>query len=462
MTALTRVHDSHGPGTLPITGGRLRPALALRRNPVEFAESTWREHGDIVRMVLGPRGADREVWWLHHPDAAARVLSGSSWRTYAKRDRVYEEIAYWLGPGLLAAEGDEWTRQRTMLQPAFTKEAVHGYADLMVEEIEAFISGWDAGAPVTLDLSDHMQHLTLQVVLRALFGESASDAVPHVRRSFPSLSETIVRRGLGPVALPRAIPTRTVRRGRAARADLLAVCDRLITARREGPETASDLLGRLLTAHDANGPLSDDEVRAQVLVFLLAGHETTSTALTFALHLLGQHQDVQGAVRSEVRAVLGNSRPTATTAANLPCTTAALKEAMRLYPSAPMLGRLTLQDDEIMGHRVTRGTNVVVVPWTIHRHPDLWVDPLVYDPSRFTGDGTRPAPAHRYAWMPFGGGPRACIGQHFSMVEAVLALALILREHRVTPATTARRPRVSAAITLVPTEPILATITRIA
>lgn len=255
-------------------------------------------------------------------------------------------------------------------------------------------------------------------------GESASDAVPHVRRSFPSLSDTIVRRGLGPVALPRAIPTRTVRRGRAARADLLAVCDRLLTARRAGLETASDLLGRLLTAHDANGPLSDDEVRAQVLVFLLAGHETTSTALTFALHLLGQHQ--------------GST------------------------PSAPMLGRLTLQDDEIMGHRVTRGTNVVVVPWTIHRHTDLWVDPLVYDPSRFTGDGTRPAPAHRYAWMPFGGGPRACIGQHFSMVEAVLALALILREHRVTPATTARRPRVSAAITLVPTEPILATITRIA
>lgn len=458
---MTRDHDSHGAGTLPITGGRLRPALALRRNPVEYAESTWREHGDIVRMVLGPRGADREMWWLHHPDAAARVLSGSSWRSYAKRDQVYDEIAYWLGPGLLAAEGDEWTRQKTLLQPVFTKEAVHGDADLMVEEIEAFVAGWDAGAQPTLDLAEQMQHLTLQVVLRVLFGESASDTVPHVRRSFPLLSDTIVRRGLGPAALPRAIPTRTVRRGHTARADLLQVCDRLITARRAGQASASDLLGRLLTAHDANGPLSDDEVRAQVLAFLLAGHETTSTALTFALHLLGQHQDVQDVVRAEVRGVLGDARPTATTAANLPHTTAALKEAMRLYPSVPMLGRLTVQDDEIMGHRVPRGTNVVVVPWTIHRRPDLWVDPLVYDPSRFTGDGTRPAPTHRYAWMPFGGGPRSCIGQHFSMVEAVLALALILRDHRVTPATTTSRPRVSATITLAPTEPVLATLTRI-
>ena len=105
---------------------------------------------------------------------------------------------------------------------------------------------------------------------------------------------------------------------------------------------------------------------------------------------------------------------------------------MRLYPSAPIMGRLTVQEDELMGHRVPAGSNVVVVPWTIHRHPDFWVDPLVFDPSRFTGTGARPEPAHRYAWMPFGGGPRACIGQHFSMVEAVLALALILREHRVT------------------------------
>lgn len=134
---------------------------------------------------------------------------------------------------------------------------------------------------------------------------------------------------------------------------------------------------------------------------------------------------------------------------------------MRLFPSVPMLGRLAVEDDELMGHRVAPGTNVVVVPWTIHRHPEFWTDPLVYDPSRFTSAGSRPEPSHRYAWMPFGGGPRACIGQHFSMVEAALALALILRAHRVTAVTATDQPRVGALITLVPTEPILTRLTRI-
>ena len=135
---------------------------------------------------------------------------------------------------------------------------------------------------------------------------------------------------------------------------------------------------------------------------------------------------------------------------------------MRLYPSAPIMGRLTVQEDELMGHRVPAGSNVVVVPWTIHRHPDFWVDPLVFDPGRFTGTGSRPEPSHRYAWMPFGGGPRACIGQHFSMVEAVLALALILREHRVTSVADSDQLPVGSLITLFPTEPVLARVERIA
>jgi cytochrome P450 len=194
---------------------------------------------------------------------------------------------------------------------------------------------------------------------------------------------------------------------------------------------------------------------------MLAGHETTAIALTFALHLLGRHQDLQDGVRAEVREVLGDQHPAASTVAALPLTTAVLKEAMRLYPSAPIMGRLTVQEDELMGHRVPAGSNVVVVPWTIHRHPDFWVDPLVFDPSRFTGTGTRPEPAHRYAWMPFGGGPRACIGQHFSMVEAVLALALILREHRVTSVADSDTLPVGSLITLFPTEPVLARVERI-
>ncbi|HYN67864.1 MAG TPA: cytochrome P450 [Ornithinibacter sp.] len=463
MTPVTRTDGGPAPAPPPVVGGRYAPILGLRRNAVEFAESSWRRHGDLVRMVVGPPGASRDVWWVHHPDGAARVLSGSSWRAYSKQDRVHDEIVRWLGPGLLTAEGGDWTRQKRFLQPLFTKPAVDGYADLMVREIETVVGEWDVGGSPTVDLSLQMQRLTLRVVLAALFGEGADDLLPHVRRSFPAVSDTILRRGLGAVRMPAGIPTRRVLRGRAAREDLFGVCDSIVSARRQGRTTGeTDLLSRLLAAHDGDEPIGDEEVRSQVLLFMMAGHETTAIALTFALHLLGRHRDVQDAVRVEVRRALGEHPPTAATVTALPLTTAVLKEAMRLYPSAPILGRLTVQEDDLMGHRVPPGTTVVVAPWTIHRHPAFWADPLVFDPGRFTGTGSRPEPSHRYAWMPFGGGPRACIGQHFSMVEAVLALALILRGHRVTALADTDQLPVGSLITLFPTQPVLAGVERLA
>ena len=204
----------------PVVGGRFAPIMGLRRNAVDYAESMWRRHGDLVHMVVGPPGSSRDVWWVHHPDGAARVLSGSSWRAYSKQDQVHDEIARWLGPGLLTAEGEDWTRQKRFLQPLFTKAAVDGYADLMVHEIETVVGEWDTGGSATVDLRLQMQRLTLRVVLAALFGDAADDVLPHVRHSFPAVSDTILRRGLGAVRLPAGIPTRRVRRGRAARDEL--------------------------------------------------------------------------------------------------------------------------------------------------------------------------------------------------------------------------------------------------
>ncbi len=446
----------------PVVGGRFRPVRAMRRNLVGYVEGMWRTHGDVVRTVLGPPGLDREVWLLGHPDAAARMLSGTSWQSFAKHDPVYEETAFWLGRGLLTAEGEDWTRQKRFLQPVFTKQSVDGYADLMVEEVEAVIAQQDLSDHPVVDVGRWMQELALRVVVRALFGESADEVIPAVRRSFPVVSDTVVRRGLGILRLPTAVPTPRVLRGRAAQADLFGVCDRIVAARRTaGPTGGTDLLSRLLAARDGDEALTDEEVRDQVLVFLLAGHETTSTALTFAVHLLGRHPEVQDAVRAEVREVVGDRRPTASVATDLPLTRAALEETMRLYPSAPMTSRLAVEDDELMGIPVRRGTTLVLAPWNIHRHPDFWDDPLTFDPGRFAPDSVRSARRHRYAWMPFGGGPRACIGQHFSVVEALLALAILLRDHRVTAVADTDHLPVDALITLFPTEPVLARVERL-
>ncbi|GAA4411917.1 cytochrome P450 [Fodinibacter luteus] len=464
MAGLARTSSPDpGPVGLPqVVGGRFRPVVAMRRNMVGYAEGMWRAHGDVVRQVLGPPGLDREIWMLHHPEAASRVLSGSSWRAFAKQDPVYEEVGRWLGHGLLTAEGEAWTRQKRFVQPVFTRAAVDGYGDLVVDEVEHVVADHTRALDGPVDLGRWMQELALRVVVRALFGESADAVVPHVRRSFPVVSDTVVRRGVGVVRLPTAVPTPRILRGRAARADLFGACDGIVAARRAAGDTGgTDLLTRLLAARDGDEHLTDDEVRDQVLVFLLAGHETTSTALTFALHLLGRHPDVQDAVREEVREAVGDGRPSAAATASMPLTTAVLKETMRLYPSAPFVSRLAVADDEVMGLPVRAGTTVVLAPWTIHRHPGVWDDPLRFDPARFAPEVEAVARRHRYAWMPFGGGPRACIGQHFSVMEALLALAVVLRDHRVTAVAATDHLPVDALITLFPTEPVLARVERL-
>ena len=391
--ASTKVPSAGGP---PVVEGRFGPVKGLRRNAVEYAETTWRRHGDLVRMVVGPPGMDRDVWWVHHPDAAARVLSASSFRAYAKRDQVHEEIVAWLGPGLLTAQGEDWTRQKRFLQPVFTKAAVDGYADLMVEEIEAVVAEWDVTDHPTVDLGVQMQRLTLRVVLRALFGDAADDVLPHVRRSWPAVSDTIIRRGLGAVRLPAGIPTARVRRGRVARDDLFGVCEDIVADRRLGRTVGeTDLLSRLIAARDGAERPSDEEVRSQVLLFMLAGHETTAIALTFALHLLGRHPDIQDRVRVEVREVLGDGLPSAATVAALPETTAVLKEAMRLYPSAPILGRLC-----VAGRRAARPPG----PGRHERRRRAVDDPpasrRVAGPTRL-----RPGPLHRHRPSPRAGAP---------------------------------------------------------
>jgi cytochrome P450 len=233
---------------------------------------------------------------------------------------------------------------------------------------------------------------------------------------------------------------------------LHAVVDAIVERRRDAPGDAEDLVSLLLAARDpeTGAPLPPREVRDQVLIFLLAGHETTATTLTVALHLLGRHPDVQRRVHQELDDVLAARAPTAEDLGRLTYTTMVVKEAMRLYPPAYAFGRRSTNGDRIGGHRIPPGSIVVVGPWATHRHPAHWPDHERFDPERF-----HPAAAsarHRYAWFPFGGGPRACIGSHFGLAEAVVAVAVLLtgRELRADPAPVP----LSTAITLRPAGPV--------
>jgi cytochrome P450 len=409
----------------------LGSALDLRRDMLSAYERAFHRYGDVARFLVGPPGRRLELYLLFHPDAAQHVLAGS-WTNYRKDNVFYSEIRGAFGDGLLTSQDDDWLRQKRFLQPLFTHRRVAGYATAMSEQVDRLAGRWRQRHPGTLDLHDEMTRLTLRIVCSILFGQDVRRALPVVQGAFGPLGEAVLRRGMAPVRPPVSWPTPVNRRLARARRALHGVCDEIIANRRAGhsPAGRDDMVQLLLDARDNGSALSDAEIRDQVLVFLLAGHETTSTALTFTLHLLGRDPDVQRLVREEVAVVVGDRTPTARDVPALAQTTMALKEAMRLYPSAPLIGRLAVSDDEVGGYRIPAGSNVVVAPWVIHRHPGFWDAPERFDPERFTPE--REKARHRYAWCPFGGGPRGCIGQHFSMLESVIALAVLVRDFEFT------------------------------
>ena len=420
-----------GPKGLPILGS----ALDLKNDMLGTAYRAMLEYGDVVRFTVGPPGRfQEEAFGVFHPDHIQRVLAGSADR-YIKNDGVYIELRGLLGDGLLTSEGDDWKRQKRMIQPIFTHRRVAGYVPMMAAETAVAVARWAeyASSGKALDLNDEMARLTLAVVGKALFGADVDGAVPVIRRSVPFLSERAIQRALIPFHVPEGWPTPANRKAARYQKALYDVVDELIAARRADPAEGEDLLGLLLQATDPeNGSgLDDEEVRDQVLIFLLAGHETTATSLTFTLHLLGRHPEVQSHVHTEVdRVIQGRTDPTLDDVKALRYTTMVIKEAMRLYPAAYGIPRYCVTGDTIGGYDIPAGKTVFCSTWATHRHPALWDDPERFDPERFLPEKEKARP--RYAYFPFGGGPRACIGQYFSMLEAAVVTAMLMQSYRVT------------------------------
>ncbi|HEY7274056.1 MAG TPA: cytochrome P450 [Actinoplanes sp.] len=425
----------------------LGSALDLRADMLGALERARRDHGDTVRFRLGPPRTGRELWVVFHPDGAQRVLAGNS-ANYRKDNVFYSEVRDAVGDGLLTSQDDDWQRQKRFLQPLFTHRRVAGYADTLAAPIEDLIRRWRTEPATVRDMDDAMMRLAMRIVCRVLFGDDIEHAIPVVQRWVGPLGEAVRRRANSPVRLSRRWPTPMNRRLARGQGELFAVCDRIINDRRARNAGGQDLLGLLIDARDSGTAMTDDEVRDQVLVFLLAGHETTSTALTFALYLLSRHPDVQERVRAEVDDIGGV--PDAEQAATLTYTTMVLKETMRMFPSAPLIGRRSVADDEIGGYVFPGGTDVILVPWVTHRHPAFWESPERFDPLRFTPELEKAR--HRYAWFPFGGGPRACIGQHLSMLESTMALAALVQNFTFTAS--GDEPKYTSHITLRPTTPV--------
>ncbi|MEU8759304.1 cytochrome P450 [Streptomyces sp. NPDC048659] len=422
---------------LPLIGS----LLDLKNDSLAAFLKARRDHGDVVRVTAGPPGARATVHCVFSAEGVQQVLATRA-ADFRKDNAFYQEIRESFGNGLLTSQDGDYLRQRRLVQPLFTPRGVDGYASAVAAEVTRLTDGWRAAGHDSVDVVHEMAGLALRAVARILFGTDVEAAVGIVERCFPVLGAYVSRRGFAPRKLPRSWPTPGNRRAAAAHEELYAVCDRIIAERRASGAhaTGDDLLSRLVAAggDGADGTSGSDgtngtggfdatELREQVLVFLLAGHETTATSMGFALHLLARHPEAQRRAHQELDEVLGGRTPGAADLDALPYLTRVLKEAMRLFPAAPAIGRRAVVATEIDGYPVPAGADVIVAPWVTHRHPRYWDDPERFDPDRFTPE--REAARPRYAWFPFGGGPRACIGQHFSMLESVIALAMILQRY---------------------------------
>lgn len=397
------------------------------------------QHGDLVRITAGPPGMRAELYCVFSPAGAQQVLASDAAR-FRKDNHFYQEVRESFGNGLLTSQDEDYLRQRRLVQPLFTRRRVDGYAEVIAAETASVLTAWGEAPGGIVDVSDEMTHLALRAVARILFGTDVEATADVVTGCFPVITEYVLRRGYSPANIPRDWPTPGNRRAAAAMDELYGVCDRIIAERRRagadagaeagagGGASGEDLLTLLAGARSSHdGEFDAAELRDQVLIFLLAGHETTATSLCFALHLLARHPEEQSRARGEISRVLGDRTPGAADLDRLPYLTQVLKEAMRLYPAAPVIGRKAVAATRIGEHTVPAGADVILAPWVTHRHPAYWPDPDRFDPERFTPEAEAGRP--RYAWFPFGGGPRACIGQHFSMLESVIALAMILRAY---------------------------------
>lgn len=410
-----RAAEPHPPGPPSGLLG-LGPLLAYRKDPLGHVGRLAAEYGDVAFARVGRWPS----FLLNHPDHVEQVMVRR--RGAYRKDPFLQGLRPVIGDGLLTSEGEAWSGQRKLMAPAFTHTRVVRHAGTMVECARAALAGWRDGE--VRDVGAEMGRLSLEVAVRALFGTSCEAEARAVGEAFSVVSDHYGH-SIGRLRLPRWVPTAGNRRVRRAEEELERVVARIIAERRGAPG-GEDLLSRLLAARGDDGRgMGPKQLRDEVITLLLAGHETTALLLTYTWWLLGGAPGVLARLRDELDRVLGERDPTPEDLPRLVWTQQLLWESLRLYPPAAILGRQAREADEIGGWKVPAGALVFFAPWLLHRDPRFWEAPLELRPERWT-DGMRAA-LPRFAFFPFGGGERVCIGEAFALLEARLVLATLAR-----------------------------------
>ena len=382
------------------------------------------EFGDVVRLKLV-----LYVHLLNHPDHVKHVLQDAN-ASY-KKDLMYDRMRPLVGNGLLTSEGDFWRRQRRLAQPAFHKQRLAGFAETMRACTASALDGWAAHARTgePIDAAAEMMALALRIVGKTLFSADLGGDARDVGAALGTALEVTNERFQQIFVLPK-LPTKMNRRFNAAMKVLDGVVGRVIAERRASGQEHPDLLSMLMSARDEEtGEAMDDaQLRDELMTLFLAGHETTANALSWTFFLLSKSPQVQERLEAEVDRALAGRAPTVADLPKLPYTLQVVQEAMRLYPPAWLMSREALAEDAIGGFRIPKGSSVMLGPYVTHRHPAFWDNPEGFDPDRFTPQAIERRP--RYAYFPFAGGPRQCIGSNFALMEAQVILAMAAQRYR--------------------------------
>jgi cytochrome P450 len=395
----------------------------FNRDQLTFIEHCRDEFGDVVwmRFLYVP------AIFLYHPDQVEYVLVTNAKnfiKSMSLRSNFFQRL---VGNGLLTSQGEEWKRQRRLSQPAFHRERVASYGQVMVDYTTRLTAKWNEGE--SRDIHRDMMRLTLEIVVQCLFSADVSSDVDHVGATLKELVKPFAAQATLGWILNNRLPTPTHLRFHALARKIDRVVYRIISERRASGEDKGDLLSMLLAARDEDGSrMSDRQLRDEVMTLFLAGHETTALTLAWSWYLLGTNPDTERKFHAELDEVLGGRAATMADLPRLKFTEQIAKESMRLYPPAFGLGREAINDCEIGGYRVPAGTQVFMFQWATQHDSRFYEEPLAFKPERWTEEFAERLP--KYAYFPFGGGPRACIGASFAMMEIILCLATIGQRFR--------------------------------
>jgi cytochrome P450 len=430
---------------------REKKFMNFLRNPSDFLYNDTiapnGEYADIFRFEI----FFRRVIVCAHPDCAKHILVDNH-RNYGKSD-AFKVIGQMLGNGLLNSEGDFWKKQRRLIQPAFHKQRLELVANITVEATERLLQNNLLLRTEKVDFAREMVALTIEIVTKALFGSTISASVGEVWSKMNLVNKVGIKRIRNPFAAPKWVPTAENREVEA----VVQMIDRVtmeIIENRRNTQPEDDLLQMLLDVQDEDTGerMSDRQIRDEVITLFVAGHETTVNAIAWAVYELGKNADIYAKAKAEVQTVIGDRKASFDDVMRMPYLANIINETMRLYPPAYAIPRISLEDDEILGYRIPKKTNIMLNVFAIHRHPKYWEEPLVFRPERFENidlKGDR-----KYTFFPFGGGPRICIGNNFALMEMTLVLAVLLQctdfAHDIT-----KPIKEDLFLTLKPSEPIM-------